>query len=160
MLFPPQKCQTVEKDHGRIETRTIYAAQINPGQLSFPFANQVFKIERSFTDLSGMQISSDTAYGLTSLKAEHASPQRLLEYNRGHWSIENKVHYVRDVTFFEDSSRIRKGSGPRMMAIFKNIALNLLRSKGVKNIATAIQNFAFNKNDLFKFAGLNNVAQQ
>lgn len=154
VLFPPQKYKTVEKDHGRIEHRAISVVELKPGQSTFPFSNQAFKVERIFTDFNDKTISSETIFGITSLRPNEAGPQRLLEYNRGHWCIENKVHYVRDVTMFEDSSRVRKGSGPRMLAILKNIALNILRSNGVKNISSAIQNFAFNKKDLFCFAGL------
>ena len=83
------------------------------------------------------------AYGVTSLKPEQASAQRLLELNRGHWEIENRVHYVRDVTYDEDHSRIRVGNGPRMMASIRNLAISIFRLMGVKNIRDGIRNLTY-----------------
>ena len=74
--------------------------------------------------------------------------------NRNHWAIENKVHYVRDVTFEEDKSRIRTGQGPRMMAILRNLAINLMRSRGVRNIAEKIQQFSWSRQTLLSFLGI------
>ena len=62
-------------------------------------------------------------YLITSLSPEKADAQRLLSLNRGHWEIENRVHWVRDVDFAEDLSQIRTGSGPRMMATLRNLAI-------------------------------------
>ncbi len=81
-------------------------------------------------------------FALTSLPPEQASPQRLLELNRGHWSIENRSHYVRDVTFDEDRSRIRVGHGPAVMAASRNFAIALARLHGFTNIASALRAFA------------------
>jgi hypothetical protein len=64
---------------------------------------------------------------VTSLTPEQASAKRLLELNRGHWEIENRSHWVRDVTFAEDHSQVRTGAGPRMMATLRNLAIGLLR---------------------------------
>lgn len=66
-------------------------------------------------------------YLITSLSADKASPQRLLTLNRGHWEIENRLHWVRDVTFAEDQSQIRTGAGPQMMALLRNLAISLVR---------------------------------
>ena len=154
MLFPPEQETTTDKGHGRIEVRTITILPVIPGQIRFPFASQVFSVERSFSDYSGKLLSSETIFGVTSLAQEKAGPQRVLALNRGHWAIENKVHYVRDVTMGEDASRIRKGHGPRMMAIFRNLVLSLLRESNVTNIAEKTRGFALNKNTLFKFTGI------
>ena len=154
MLFPPEQVTTTDKGHGRIEVRTITILPVKPGQITFPFANQVFSIERIFSDFTGELLSSDKVFGVTSLAQERAGPYRILALNRGHWTIENKVHYVRDVTMGEDASRIRKGDGPRLMAIFRNLVLSLLRQTGVTNIAGKTLRFALDKNSLFKFAGI------
>lgn len=160
MLFPPlEKVTTTDKGHGRIEIRNIKVLSLSPGQVSFPFANQIFSVERLFMDLRGSIISSETCFGISSLTANEAGPARLLEYNRGHWTIENKVHCVRDVSMNEDSCRIRKGSGPRIMAILRNIVLNILRSAGKTNIAATIQGFAYSKFNMFSFIGLNRAPQ-
>ena len=84
----------------------------------------------------------ETAYLITSLSRHEASPERLLALNRGHWGIENRSHYVRDVTFDEDRSQIRAHSGPRVMAALRNFAISILRLMGHANIAKAIRHMA------------------
>ena len=67
--------------------------------------------------------SAVAALCITSLSAREAAPARLAAYARRHWSIENKIHYVRDVTFREDASRVRTASRPRIMATRRNLAI-------------------------------------
>jgi len=86
--------------------------------------------------------SEETIYGITSLPPEKALPPRLLELNRGHWSIENRLNYVRDVTFDEDRSQIRTQNAPRVMATFRNFTISLLRWSGRRNIAQALREMA------------------
>src|SRR5699024_3721502 len=78
--------------------------------------------------------------GLTSLgqtaQKPHA-PGRVTAYLRGHWRIENKLHYVRDVTYHEDASRVRARNAPRIMASLRNLAISTLRQAGHTNIAAA-----------------------
>jgi len=83
------------------------------------------------------------AYGVTSLP-EGTSPARLLSLVRGHWRIENSLHWVRDVTFDEDRSQVRTGTGPRVMATLRNLAIGLLRVRGCANIAQALRQHAWN----------------
>jgi hypothetical protein len=58
---------------------------------------------------------------------------------RGHWSIENRLHYVRDVTFDEDRSTVRKGNGAQVMASLRNLAISILRMAGARYIAPALR---------------------
>jgi len=89
-------------------------------------------------NLKGQPIRHEIVYGVTSLSSVNASPKRLLALNRGHWGIENRLHWVRDVTFDEDRSQVRTGAGPRMMATMRNIAISLHRLFGkVKNVSKA-----------------------
>ncbi len=81
-------------------------------------------------------------YAVTSLTAEQAQPDELAAYIRGHWKIENRLHWVRDVTMGEDLSRSRTGGGPRMMASLRNLALSILRLAGHTNIAKALRHNA------------------
>jgi predicted transposase YbfD/YdcC len=81
-------------------------------------------------------------YAVTSLTAEQAQPAELASYIRGHWHVENKLHWVRDVTMGEDLSRVRTGGGPRMMASLRNLAISLLRLAGHHNIAKALRHHA------------------
>jgi hypothetical protein len=116
-----------------------------PKGFSFPYVEQSFRIDRVRSTLSGELISMETVYGITSQTPQKASPVCILQQNREHWSIENSSHYVRDVTFDEDRSRIRKGSGPQVMATLRNLAIGLLRLTGVKNIAQGLRNLVFGK---------------
>ena len=161
MLFPPQQTHsTVDKGHGRIEERSIQVLNVAPGEITFPFANQIFCIHRTVTLIKNNKVSTEVVYGITSLTEQKATPARLLEYNRGHWVIENKAHYVRDVTLSEDNSRIRKGNGPRVFATLRNLAINLLRMTGIINIAEAMKKFAHSRHVLMKFAGIKRNATQ
>jgi len=81
----------------------------------------------------------ETSYGVTSLPPAQASPARLLALVRAHWTIENRLHWVRDVTFDEDRSRIRRGAGPQVMATLRNLAISLLRLAGAPLIAPALR---------------------
>lgn len=63
----------------------------------------------------------------------------MLELTRAHWTIENRLHWVRDVTFDEDRCRIRKGAGARVMASLRNLAISLLRMAGARYIAPALR---------------------
>lgn len=95
-----------------------------------------------------------TRYFITSVPRAVAGASELLRWTRGHWSIENKSHYVRDVTFGEDASRIRKHSGPEVMAAIRNTAIGFMRSIGVTNIAEGLRRNASRVEDLFTKLGI------
>jgi predicted transposase YbfD/YdcC len=80
-----------------------------------------------------------TVYAVTSLATIQAHPAQLAAYIRGHWSIENELHRVRDVTFTEDASRLRTANAPRAMATLRNLAVGALRLAGHTNIAAALR---------------------
>src|SRR5271166_2287563 len=123
-LFPPRQqriwdhamdtATTLDKGHGRVERRTLKATTALNEYLDWPGVAQVGQIE-SVVEQDG-KISCETRYFITSVPRDLAGASRLLTWGRGHWSIENRSHYVRDVTLGEDASRIRKGSGPQIMA--------------------------------------------
>jgi Transposase DDE domain len=104
--------------------------------LAWPGAAQVARIER--TREIGGKVSTETAYIITSLTAAEAGPERLLELSRTHWAIENRLHYVRDVSFNEDRCRVRAGA--RALAVIRNIVLYLIRSRGM-SVPEARENF-------------------
>lgn len=134
--------------------RSIRTSTDLVGYLDFPYAAQVFFLHRYTTDLRGKELRSEFAYGVTSLSPEKAGPPRLLELNRDHWSIENKVHWVRDVTFDEDRSRIRKHAGPQVMATLRNLTISLLRMAGAINIAQGLRCCSWNKHRALRLVGL------
>jgi predicted transposase YbfD/YdcC len=108
----------------------------------FPHCRQVVCINRHREKIKTGKTGTETVFGITSLSADKASPKQLLAIARGHWSIENKNHYVRDYTFDEDRSQVRTGSGPRVMATLRHFAISILRLKGYSNIAKAIRTMA------------------
>ncbi len=131
--------QTLDKGHGRLETRRIQVSSALNDYLDFPCVGQVFRIERKRTILKSGRVERETVYGVTSLSPEQAGPARLLELNRAHWSIENRSHYVRDMAFDEDRSQIRVKNGPQVMAALRNFAIGLLRLADCENIAAALR---------------------
>lgn len=114
----------------------------------FPYSKQFFMIEREVErrQRGNSTRSTEVAYGVTSLKKKRASAERLLELNRGQWEIENRVHYVRDVTYDEDRCRIRTKNGPRMMASIRNLAISIVRLMGFRYLPEAIRHFTFCSN--------------
>ena len=120
---------------------------------------QVAHVHRHVTDLTGGIVKGrkqkeEDIYLITSLSPEKASPKQLLEINREHWHIENKLHYVRDKTFNEDQSRIRKKHGPHVMASIRNLVISLLRKARCHNIAKATRDCAWNFYKAFRLMGL------
>ena len=132
----------IDTSHGRTVTRTYKIITIAAGIL-FPHAAQAIQITRTRKRKnSARRATRETVYAITSLTAEQAHPAELARYIRGHWHVENKLHWVRDVTMDEDASRTRTGGGPRMMASLRNLAISLLRLSGHTNIAKALRHNA------------------
>ncbi|MDR7303510.1 transposase [Haloactinomyces albus] len=90
-------------------------------------------------DLQENRVHHEIVYGVTSLTATQASPTQLAAYIRRHWTVENRVHWVRDVTFAEDVSQIRTGNAPRVMASLRNLTIGALRLAGHTNIAVGLR---------------------
>lgn len=105
-------------------------------------------------------LRSEVAYGITSLTPKQADAKRLLSLNRGHWCIENKLHWVRDVTFDEDRSQVRVGQGPRVMATLRNIAISLFRLHDVSNIAQALRKCSWNAENALHYIGLRKTVDE
>jgi predicted transposase YbfD/YdcC len=134
--------QTVEKGHGRITTRQIETTTALNDYLSWEGLAQTYKLTRRTVHLNTGKTTSQSIYGITSLSPRQASPADLLRFARQHWTIENKLHWVKDVTLDEDRSQLRKGRTHQLMAFFRNLALSLLRAVGWQNIASALRFYA------------------
>ena len=119
--------QTVDKSHGRIETRRLTASTALNDYIEWPGVEQVFEFSYERIDLSTGQVKQKTQYGITSLSPNQASAKNLLNLRRGHWAIENQSHWVRDVVLGEDASQVRCGVIPQVMAALRNTALAVLR---------------------------------
>lgn len=135
-----QTAHTLNKQHGRIEERTLTACSLLPGELKWPFARQAFRLERSFLFLRKGQVVRTEHfihYGLTSLSRAKADANRLLSLKRKYWQIETGLHYRRDVTFHEDATRMSHPHATRNLATVHNILLSLFARLGWRNAAKA-----------------------
>ncbi|WP_222618137.1 ISAs1 family transposase [Nakamurella sp. PAMC28650] len=130
-----------DRGHGRIEKRTLKVVTIAAGIL-FPHAAQAIQVSRKVRSIRSKKWHTETVYAVTDLHPTQASAAQLGTWLRGHWSIENRLHWVRDVTFGEDLSQARTGNGPQVMATLRNLAIGLLRLDGARNIAEAVRHHA------------------
>jgi predicted transposase YbfD/YdcC len=137
-----ESARTVDSGHGRIEQRNITTSEALVGYSDWPGLARVFELGRDVITQKTGEERVEVVYGVTSLRPERATPGRLLELVRGHWHIENKSHWVRDVTFDEDRSQVRCGNIPQVMAALRNTAIGLLRLAGHTNIAAACRRLA------------------
>lgn len=147
-----EQCVCEVSMHGnRIEERVLrtstalidcYSGSSGGGEELWAGLGQVLRIERTITNKHTGHTSTETAYAITSLSPDRAAPAQLLRAWREHWHIENKLHWVRDVTFDEDYSTVRSGSIPQVMAALRNTAISLLRLSGATNIAKACRYYA------------------
>jgi predicted transposase YbfD/YdcC len=148
-----EQASTAEDDHGhaRTERRTLRTAPAD--DTLFPGARQVFRLRRDAGGLDGAWTSKEIVFGVTSLPADLAGPEHLNFHERQHWSVENRLHWVRDVTFHEDSSQLRTGTAPRALASFRNLGINTFRLDGRANIAHARRDL-LNHDDAFAVYGI------
>jgi hypothetical protein len=98
--------------------------------------------------------SIETSFCITSLAPDRAGPKQLADLVRGNWGVENRIHWVRDVTFDEDRSQVRVGNAPRLMATLRNLAIGVLRTAGHINIAAGIRAVGRNINRALELLGL------
>ena len=138
---------TLDKGHGRTERRTLKATTALNDYLNWPGVGQVGQVESTVT--KDGKTTTEVRSFVTSVPRSEAEGELLLHWIRGHWTIENRSHYVRDVTLGEDASRIRKGSGPEVMAAVRNAAIGFLRLTGANNIAETVRRDLSRIGDLF-----------
>ena len=143
---------TLDKGHVRCERRTLKATTALNAYLDWPGVAQVGQIE-SVVEQDG-KVTHETRYFITSALRELAGAGELLTWSRCHWSIKNRSHYVRDVTIGQDARRIRKGSGPEIMAGLRNAAIVFFRTTGATHIAEAIRRNASQVRMLFTKLGI------
>ena len=124
-----------------MEYRRLLSTTMLAGYLDWPEAAQVFELERVRV-LAGGKTEAEVVYGITSLGRDEADAKRLLGLNRGHWGIENGLHYVRDETLGEDRCRCRKGSSAQALAALRNVAVHLLDGVEAPSKAAATRRFA------------------
>lgn len=140
----PVGSTSTTRSHGRRATRTIKVIDVPalPGWPHFTGVAQVAQLRRTVTRNGNKSV--EVVYLITSLAHHDAPPTVLAAWVKGHWCIENRLHWVRDVTFDEDRSQVRTGAGPHVMASLRNTAIGLLRLAGWNNIAAALRHHARN----------------
>jgi predicted transposase YbfD/YdcC len=134
--------ETVDCGHGRIEQRRWQTSDVLVGYSDWPGLAQVFSLARQSLIKKTGEVRAEVIAGVTSLDPERTTAARLLGLVRGHWSIENQSHGVRDVTFDEDRSQVRCGNIPQVMTTLRNTAIGLMRRAGDTNIAAACRRVA------------------
>lgn len=140
---------TIDKGHGRVEQREIQVADISKRHF-FPHAKQCFMIKRTRT-LKGVT-SCEVAFGISSIPLRKSSPDLMLGINRGHWSIENSLHYVKDVSFNEDRRHHRKN--PAFFASLNNLVISLCRLSGSAFIPTFQRMFRAQPSQALRVLGI------
>ena len=145
---------TFDKGHGRLEERSCAVFPLDGDHervADLPGRRQAFRIVRRRTVVKSGKTTEDTVHGLTSLPPERAGPSEILALNRGHWEIENRVHYVRDFSFDEDRSRVRAGKLPRNLACLSNAAIAVVRMRGrFKHQPQAHRHYAAKQGDALR----------
>ncbi len=132
--------EETNKGHGRVEYRRLRASPRLKDYLDWPGLQQVCVLER--VRKVGGREQRETVFAITSLPPRRARAARLLELARGHWGIENRVHWVKDVVLGEDGCRVRTGDGPQVLSGLRNAALRLLHGNGLHKIAEALRHLA------------------
>jgi predicted transposase YbfD/YdcC len=144
--------RTVNKGHGRIETRTITTSEMLNAYSPWPEVAQVYRLERHFDwrrNGQSIRTSDQVEFGITSLTRQKASPLALLNIRRSHWGIETGLHYRRDVTLREDATRMTLGNAARIMASLNNLVLALIRQAKFHNAAQARRWFSAHPDKAF-----------
>lgn len=137
-----QRHTDVETAKGRITTRTLTASTLLTQHTDWPGLQQVYQYTTHQKQKNTGIVKCHVQYGITSLTPERASAADLLKLRREHWTIENKLHWIRDTVFREDASSVRTGVIPQVMAAMRNTALSVLRFTGHTKITDALQLFA------------------
>jgi len=147
-----REVRTVNKGHGRVEVRHLVASTALNDYLDWPGVAQVLMIERVWWEHG--ERHEAVRHGITSLPPAVADAERLLTLARGHWQIENGLHYVKDVTLGEDRRLIHKGNGPSIMAILRDTVVSLLHRAGWRTIAERLRYYSGHPKEVLAFLGI------
>lgn len=155
------QASTRDDHRGRTEIRSIrVSTEMNTYLSAWPHLAQVAELTRTVTVRRTVKIRQEIVYLITDLTPVQAPPERLLELVRGHWSIEDSSHYVRDVTFHEDRSALRSGHAPQILAALRNLAITLIHRQGSSHIAATRRHFASHPRHAFHLLLPTRSAQQ
>ena len=147
----PPDAREINSDHGRIETRKIWASSQLNEYLDFPYVAQVFALEREVIYKKTGKITRELIYGITSRADYDAQAFDILQTNRGHWCIENSCHYILDWNYDEDRCRIRTGYGPENISRIRRFAISAIKAISSKGVAETIRDLAMNIRLVFDY---------
>lgn len=143
---------TVDKGHGRVEKRTLRTTTTLTVGQDWAGLRQGFEVTRERT-VRGVK-SVEVVYGITSLAPERADAATLLALLRNHWLVENRLHYVRDVTLGEDACRVRSGNAPQVLAALRNAVVHLLAQVDADSCPEAIELLQVHPNHAKRLIGI------
>lgn len=144
--------ETVGKRSGRVERRRLQTSTRLAQTSDWPHLAQVCRLVRT-TRCQGVE-TVEIDYAMTSVPREQANAATLLTWWRGHWGIENRSHYVRDVALDEDACRIRQGNAPQILAALRNAIVSMLRLEGHANTTAALRACTWKTQQLFAKLGI------
>ncbi len=151
-MWDMREAVTAERGHGRRERRRVTASTELNDYLDWPGVAQVFMVERYWQE--GGATKQAVRYGITSLPSQVADVSQLGTLTRGHWQIENGLHYVKDVTLGEDRSLIHMGNGPSIMAILRDTVVSLLHRAGWRTIAARLRYYSGHPKEALALLGI------
>lgn len=149
-----EECSSRESKRGRTEWRRLERTTALNDYLNWPAVGQVMR--RSYRRVqrrSGL-VSHGVHYGITSLSPEQIALPQLAQLWRWHWTIENCVHYIRDVSLGEDRCQVRSGDAPQALAALRNTIITALRLDGWAHIPNALRRFSHSPQDALRFLGV------
>jgi predicted transposase YbfD/YdcC len=144
---------STEKGHGRLETRTLTCGNAHIEDVDWPDVQQVVRRETERLILKTGKHSCEVSYGLVSLRPEEAGAAVIERLWRGHWTIENPIHHVRDVTFGEDAGHAAQGNTAHVLAALRNGLLMLFRSANWRSIPDALAHYGASVARVFTLIG-------
>lgn len=142
----------VEKGHGRIEERCLRVSSELQGYHWWPYLAQVFEYTRRWT-IGGVE-KRQVSYGVTSLPESVSDAVQLAALKRGHWQIENGLHYVKDKSMGEDGCQIHVGYGADIMAMIRNTAITLIRRAGYRTIVSRLRYYSSHPHEALALLGI------
>ena len=143
------QAETLDRQRGRVERRAIQVSSEMDAYLQacWPGVTHVAQLTRTRTTKDKTTV--EVVYLIAILPSGSDGPQSLLALSRGHWGIENRLHYVRDVTKASDRSRIRTGHAPQLLAACRNLAITLIHRSGSSHIAASRRSFSYHPRTAF-----------
>lgn len=134
---------SLDKGHGRLETREIKAVVTENTKIGYPGIKQVARLERTREIIKSAKVTKETVYPITNMGPEQADANDIMMFKREYWAIENKLHYRKDMAFGEDRSTIRAENGPRNMSTLRNFTNSFLMANSVFNVKRFVDNLKY-----------------